>query len=317
MRIIAKHKGHILDYKVETRFQNNDFTTSTLAVTIWPDQTYPLFGEHYVKLSLYDRNNTRITEFRSQPFSEYQAYLTPKYVASVSATVEKPALWTAETPELYTLVLELQDKNGTTIDIESCRVGFRQLDITERGILTLNGKRLVIRGVNRHEFCPSSGRVVSVDRMREEICCMKRLNFNAVRTCHYPNNAVWYDLCDEYGIYLVDEANIETHGYGGGLSSSPEWMNAYMERATRMVLRDKNHPSVLFWSLGNESGAGVNHAAMYGWIKEYDKTRFVQYESGFPKPNITDILCPMYPDMNWVADLMAVSYTHLTLPTKA
>ena len=134
-------------------------------VTIWPDQTHPLFGEHSVKLSLYDKNNAKVTEFCSKPFSEYQAYLTPKYVASVSATVEKPALWTAETPELYTLVLELQDKNGTTTDIESCRVGFRQLDITERGILTLNGKRLVIRGVDRHEFCPSSGRVVSVVRM--------------------------------------------------------------------------------------------------------------------------------------------------------
>ena len=305
VRILAKHKCHIIDYKVDTKFRNNDFTTSTLTVTIWPNQAYPLFGEHHVKLSLYDKNHTKITEFCSKPFSEYQAYLAPKYVAQVSATVEHPVLWTAETPELYTLILELQDKNETTIDIESCRVGFRQLDITERGILTLNGKRLIIRGVDRHEFCPTSGRTVSVDRMKEEIFCMKRLNFNAVRTSHYPNNAIWYDLCDEYGIYLVDEANIETHGYGGGLSSSPEWMNAYLERASRMVLRDKNHPSVLFWSLGNESGAGVNHAAMYGWIKEYDKTRFVQYESGFPKSNITDIICPMYPDMDWVADLMA------------
>ena len=228
MRIVAKHKGHILDYKVDTEFENNDFSRSRLTVTIWPNRTYPLFGEHHVKLSLYDKNNSNITEFSIKPFSEYREYLAPKYVAQVSARVERPMLWTAETPELYTLVLELQDKKGKTIDIESCRVGFRQIHINERGILTLNGKRLIIRGVDRHEFCPESGRLVSVDRMKEEIFCMKRLNFNAVRTSHYPNSTVWYDLCDEYGIYLVDEANIETHGYGGGLSSSPEWMNAYI-----------------------------------------------------------------------------------------
>ena len=141
--------------------------------------------------------------------------------------------------------------------------------------------------------------------MRKEIAVMKRLNFNAVRTSHYPNSVKWYDLCDELGIYLVDETNLETHGYGGQLSASAEWTAAYLERATRMVLRDKNHPSIVLWSLGNESGAGANHAAMHGWIREYDKTRYVQYESGNPKSNISDVICPMYPTMSWLEDVMA------------
>lgn len=305
VRILAKSKYHILDYKVETLFHDNDFTESELSVTIRPCQANPLFGEQHVKLSLYDSGNNKLTEFCTQNFSEYAAYLRPKFVANVSAIIKNPSLWTAETPTLYTLVLELVGKTGNTIDIESCHVGFRQLEINKRGILTLNGQRLIVRGVDRHEFNPTTGRAVTIEQMKEDIFCMKRLNFNAVRTCHYPNCADWYDLCDIYGIYLVDEANVETHGYGGGLSSDPEWMTAYMERASRMVLRDKNHPSVIIWSLGNESGAGPNHAAMYGWIKEYDKTRYVQYESGFPKANITDILCPMYPNMDWLKDVMA------------
>lgn len=305
VRIVAKRKCHIIDYKIETLFNNNDFSESELSVTIVPNMTYPLFGEHYVNLSLYSPDNNKITEFATLIFAEYNAYLRPKNVAKVSATIKNPILWTAETPVLYTLVLELKDKDGKTLDIESSRVGFRQLEINKRGILTLNGKRLVIRGVDRHEFNPTTGRAVTVEQMKEDIFCMKRLNFNAVRTCHYPNCVDWYDLCDKYGIYLVDETNVETHGYGGGLSSDPTWMNAYMERALRMVLRDKNHPSVITWSLGNESGVGPNHAAMYGWIKEYDKTRFVQYESGYPRANITDILCPMYPDMNWLKDVMS------------
>ncbi len=305
VRILAKSRYHILDYKVETLFEEQDFSRAELSVTIWPVQTLPLFGEHHVKISLYDADRRKVTEFRSKDFSEYAAYLRPKFVAKASATVDAPKLWSAETPTLYTVVLELQDKEDTTLDIESCRVGFRELKIDSRGIFTLNGKRLIVRGVDRHEFHPTTGRAVTREQMKEDIFCMKRLNFNAVRTSHYPNSVDWYDLCDMYGIYLVNEANVETHGYGGGLSSDPEWMNAYLERASRMVLRDKNHPSVIIWSLGNESGAGATHAAMYGWIKEYDKTRYVQYESGYPGANITDILCPMYPNMDWLADAMA------------
>ncbi len=307
VRLVAKPKQRMLDFKVETLFENDNFSEAKLAVMVHPNNEEPLYGEHYVNLTLYDHNKQKVVEFQTMPFAQCGVYLLPKYVAFTSAKVPMPKLWTAETPYLYTLVLEMKDKDGVTTDIESCRVGFRQVKINDQGVLTLNGKRLVIRGVDRHDFCAETGRYVTKAYMREEIAVMKRLNFNAVRTSHYPDSVDWYDLCDELGLYLVDETNLETHGYGGQLSCSPEWTNAYVERAARMVLRDKNHPSVVLWSLGNESGAGMNHAAMYGWIKEYDKTRYVQYESCNPKGNISDIICPMYPKMDWVADVMANS----------
>lgn len=308
VKIIARSKIRIQDFKVETLFEDNDYTKACLSVMIHPRRDFAMFGNCHVRLSLYDQCQCPVVQWTTRPFSQYPAYLQPpRYVALTKVTVDHPHLWTAETPYLYTLVLETVDVNGAVTEIESCRVGFRQLEINDQGILTLNGRRLVIRGVDRHEFCPEQGRTVSRDYMKKEISVMKRLNFNAVRTSHYPDCEDWYDLCDELGIYLVDETNLETHGYGGGLSSSPEWTAAYVERASRMVLRDKNHPSVILWSLGNESGAGCNHAAMYGWIKEYDKTRYVQYESGNPGKNISDILCPMYPQMPWVLDAMADS----------
>ena len=133
---------------------------------------------------------------------------------------------------------------------------------------------------------------------------MKALNFNAVRTCHYPKDNLFYDLCDELGLYVVDETNLETHGYGGGLSDDPRWAQAYLTRAMNMCLRDKNHPCVIVWSLGNESGVGANHGAMYGWLKFYDN-RPVQYESGGSLPGISDILCPMYPSRDWVETCMS------------
>ncbi len=305
VRIYAKAKQRILDYKVETLFEQNDFDKATLSVMVHPNNQVPLYGEYHVEMTLYDADKKKVAELNTIPFAKCTAYLDSRYMAKPSVEIDKPLLWSSETPYLYTLVLEMKDAEGNTTDIESCRVGFRQVRINERGVLLLNGKRLVIRGVNRHEFCPEGGRHVTKEYMRREIIRMKQLNFNAVRTCHYPDSVDWYDLCDELGIYLVDETNLETHGYGGQLSSDPEWTHAYVERASRMVLRDKNHPSVILWSLGNESGAGMNHAAMYGWIKEYDKTRYVQYESNNPGKNITDIIAPMYPQKAWVEEVMA------------
>jgi beta-galactosidase len=179
----------------------------------------------------------------------------------------------------------------------------RQLDIHE-GVVRLNGRRLVVRGINRHEFHPRRGRALTLADMREDIVRMKRLNFNAVRTSHYPNDERWYGLCDELGLAVVDEANLETHGLEALLSHEPSWAAAYLERAIRMVLRDRNHASVLFWSLGNESCVGPHHAAMAAWIREADPTRPVQYESGFPGPAISDILAPMYPSLDWVSQLL-------------
>jgi beta-galactosidase len=219
--------------------------------------------------------------------------------------VTNPKKWTAETPYLYTLLLTLLDPQGGETDYESCKVGFRRVEINAEGVITINGKRLIFRGVDRHEFHPETGRAVSEERMRQEIIAMKQLNFNAVRTSHYPNDPRWYDLCDEYGMYLIDETNLETHGIQASLSRNAEWANAYLDRAVRMVMRDKNHPSIVAWSLGNESGVGMNHAAMAGWIRFYDPYRLVQYESSDPDSRVSDIRAPMYPQMSWVADVMA------------
>jgi beta-galactosidase len=163
----------------------------------------------------------------------------------------------------------------------------------------------VLRGVDRHEHHPERGRALTEEDMRTEIKLMKQLNFNAVRTSHYPDHPFWYDLCDEYGIYLIDEANIETHGVWDDLSNDPLWAHAYMERATGMVLRDKNHPSVLFWSLGNESGVGPHHAAMAAWIRAYDPTRLIHYESGRPGPEVSDVFSVMYPNLDWIKMVLA------------
>ncbi|MBR9873745.1 MAG: beta-galactosidase [Vibrionaceae bacterium] len=221
--------------------------------------------------------------------------------------VNDPKKWTAETPNLYRLVVSLLDENGTHLESEAYQVGFRKVEITD-GQLKLNGQPLLIRGVNRHEHHPELGHVMTEEDMIRDICLMKQHNFNAVRTSHYPNHPRWYELCDQYGLYVCDEANIETHGMQpmNRLSSDPQWSNAYMSRYTQMVMRDKNHPSIIIWSLGNESGHGSNHNAMYAWSKDYDPSRPIQYEGGGSNTSATDIIAPMYARVNTVIEDEAV-----------
>ena len=214
---------------------------------------------------------------------------------NVSLRVDQPALWSAEIPALYRLTLELRNGQGQVLDVEACDVGFRRVEISN-GLLKLNGKPLLIRGVNRHEHHPKHGQVMDEATMRRDIELMKQHNFNAVRCSHYPNHPLWYRLCDRYGLYVVDEANIETHGMVpmSRLADDPRWLPAMSERVTRMVQRDRNHPSIIIWSLGNESGHGANHDALYHWVKATDPTRPVQYEGGGANTAATDIVCPMY-----------------------
>ena len=211
--------------------------------------------------------------------------------------VEQPVKWSAESPYLYTCVLSLLDSSENMLEVVSCRVGFRKVEI-KGGQLLLNGIPILIKGVNRHEHDPLAGRAVSEEFMVKDIQLMKQFNINAVRTSHYPNNPRWYDLCDEYGIYVVDEANIESHGMGYDpdttLGNNPDWKLAHLDRTIRMVERDKNHPSVIIWSLGNEAGDGVNFASTYRWIKTRDPSRPIHYERALQGPN-TEIVCPMYP----------------------
>ena len=210
-------------------------------------------------------------------------------------SVQNPQKWTAETPNLYTLYTTLKNQSGKVIEVIPQKVGFRKVEIKGAQLL-VNGKAILIKGVNRHEMDPNTGYVVSRERMIQDIRIMKELNINAVRTCHYPDNNLWYDLCDEYGLYLVAEANLESHGMGYGnrtLAKNPDFALAHLQRNQRNVQRNRNHPAVIIWSLGNEAGMGPNFNACYDWVKKEDPSRPVQYEQA-GKGKSTDIFCPMY-----------------------
>ncbi|MBR6857006.1 MAG: beta-galactosidase, partial [Bacteroidaceae bacterium] len=215
-----------------------------------------------------------------------------------SFQVGNPYKWTAETPYLYTLYMTLQEPDGKVIEVVPQKVGFRKVEIRDRQLL-VNGQPILIKGADRHEMDPYGGYVVPLERMVQDIQIMKQMNINAVRTSHYPDDPRWYDLCDEYGIYLVAEANIEGHGmmYGPNpLARNPEYEQAHLERNKSNVITFKNHPSIIVWSMGNEDGDGQNFVTCYKWIKEYDKTRPVQYEGATGSPDHCDIHCPMYAD---------------------
>lgn len=218
--------------------------------------------------------------------------------ASLDIDVAKPSKWTAETPNLYSLVLTLKDGSNTIEAIQQ-KVGFRKVEI-KNGQMLVNGQPVLIKGVDRHEMDPDGGYVVSVKRMIQDIKVMKQLNINAVRTCHYPDDPRWYELCDKYGLYVTAEANLESHGMGYGdktLAKNTQYEQMHMERNQHNVLTFKNHPSIIVWSLGNEAGYGPNFEKCYDWVKGYDNSRPVQYEQAGQNGK-TDIFCPMYYDYN-------------------
>ena len=322
VRLIAKPEVHLRDWMHRVAF-DAQFKDATLTARAWINKPAgPLSVEDggsiafqaargwSVSFSLHD-NHGGVIASASAPVADSSPMYGPNsggiqeaLSAKVDLKVSQPDHWTAETPALYTLVMALHDPTGETVDWESTRVGFRQIAIVD-GMIKLNGQRLVFRGVNRHEFHPLRGRAVTLDDMREDLLAMKRLNFNAVRTSHYPNADAWYDLCNDIGMYVIDEANLETHGMGALASLDPQWACAYMERALRMYLRDRNHPCIVSWSLGNESHVGPHHAAMANWLRFSDPGRPVQYESAFPGPLVTDIMAPMYPELDWVRTVLS------------
>ena len=217
---------------------------------------------------------------------------------NTTLSVSNPAKWTAETPNLYTLTATLKNGNNV-VEVIPVKVGFRKIELKGDQIL-VNGKAVLFKGADRHEMDPDGGYVVSPERMLQDIQIMKQFNLNAVRTCHYPDDNLWYDLCDQYGIYVVAEANIESHGMGYGdktLAKNPSYKKAHLERNQRNVQRGFNHPSIIFWSLGNEAGDGPNFEQCYKWIKAEDPSRACQYEQARQKEH-TDIFCPMYYDYN-------------------
>lgn len=290
--LLTKPATQISDLRISTRF-NDDFSRAELAAEI--RMHGELRDDLRVTVQLWDGDvlvGEQTAPFGGEIVDERGAYHDR---ATLRLKVDNPSLWSAETPHLYRAVAQLHTADGELIEAEACDVGFRQISI-ENGLLLLNGKPLLIRGTNRHEHHPKHGQVMDEATMVQDIILMKQNNFNAVRCSHYPNHPLWYTLCDRYGLYVVDEANIETHGMVpmNRLTDDPTWLPAMSQRVTRMVQRDRNHPSIIIWSLGNESGHGVNHDALYRWLKSEDPSRPVQYEGGGADSAATDIICPMY-----------------------
>ena len=328
----GKYVGYSEDSKLEAEFNLTPYLKAgqknliAFQVFRWCDGTY-LEDQDFFRYSgvgrdcyLYARDKKRIEDIRVTPDldQEYKngslnialnlkgngkVNLTlkdasGKEVASTQAIkgnatieVENPHKWTSETPYLYTLYASLEGSN----EVIPVKVGFRKVEMKNAQLL-VNGKPILIKGANRHELDPDGGYVISPERMIQDIQIMKQFNLNAVRTSHYPNNNLWYELCDQYGIYVVAEANIESHGMGYGektLAKRNDYALAHMERNQRNVQRSFNHPSIIVWSLGNEAGYGPNFEAAYDWIKAEDPSRFVQYEQA-GKNGKTDIYCPMY-----------------------
>ncbi len=240
-------------------------------------------------------------EERAERWPHLYADLAPANVGDVTLRADVTGIrpWSSELPVLYPLTIVLRSPAGDVVEEVALRVGFRRVEIVGLD-LRVNGRRVFIRGVNRHDFDRNTGRVIAPDDMRADLVQMKRFGFNAVRTSHYPNDPAFLDLCDELGLYVIDEADIESHAFIDSVCHDPRYLNAFVDRVSRMARRDKNHPSVIIWSLGNESGYGTNHDAAAGWLRRYDPTRPLHYEGAIKwdwasGQTASDLTCPMYP----------------------
>lgn len=304
--LLARPMIHIRDFFVKSYLDDN-YTNGILNVRPRLNTSIREDVKNWTfETQLYDENKQKVF---SQPLvldaqtllkmEKKYPYGSERYPTYIDTTVNNVKKWSAEKPNLYTVVISLKNDKGELVESRSCKTGFRSIEVSESGELLINGVAIKLYGANRHDHHPETGKVVSLEDMRRDVVLMKQFNFNAVRTSHYPNDPRFYDLCDQYGLYVIDETNIETHGLAGKLSNDPFWANAYLERAVRMVERDKNHPSIIFWSLGNESAYGCNHAGMAGWIKEYDPARLIHYEGNKNKFMKESSNLDMYSRMYW------------------
>ncbi len=304
--LYATPKTHIFDIFAKTTFSNGDFSKARLSVDVTVHGE--AIGDYAVQLTLFAPAGQKLWQSWEQ-YAKDVAREVPKttFVRNFSDV----RLWSAESPTLYTLLVTLKNPSGEIIHATTQKIGFRQIEIKGRELL-INGQPVLLGGVNRHEHHETRGKAVDEASMVADILLMKRFNINAVRNSHYPMQDRWYELCDEYGLYVIDEANIEAHADYHRLCNDPRWTKAFVERGKNMVLRAKNHPSVIIWSLGNESGYGPNHDAMAGWIRGYDATRPIQYEGCISRNDggrewnngryTTDIVCPMYPTVQEIID---------------
>ena len=285
--LYAVPKEYVFDYHIQPKLDES-YKKGTITSEIKFNQT--TLKSHTLTVEVRD--------FKTNELISSKLHQTKKGLMSFSFTdvLGKVKSWTAESPNLYHVIIKIDD-HSEKAQIFQQQIGFRTIQIIGNQ-LTINGKPITIRGVNHHEHHPKTGHVITEELMKQDILLMKKYNINAVRNSHYPNHPKWYELCNEYGLYVVDEANIESHGYHIWdkeltLANNPSWEAAHMDRVERMYARSKNHPSIITWSLGNEAGSGSNFEACYTWLKTMDKSRPIQYEMS-QRTDYTDIEAPMY-----------------------
>jgi len=299
--VYARPQVHLYDFFAKPSLTNN-YTDGKLELEIqaW-NESAAQHGNYKIQLQLFDDQGNIIIDtlqttygLRRSNGSKTELHFSNSFTAAKQ--------WSAEIPNLYHLQLTLLTDKDEAVEVISKKIGFRNIEIKNAQLL-VNGKPVYIKGVNRHETDPYTNQVVSHERMLQDITEMKKMNINAVRDCHYPDDAYWYDLCNEYGLYMIDEANIESHGIGYDidktLANDPLWELAHLTRMKRMVLRDKNNPCIIMWSMGNEAGNGNNFYEGYHLIKGMDASRPIHYERAELDWN-SDVYCPMYPDPSYL-----------------
>ncbi len=292
-RLTGIHRGCFLWSAPQTQIRDYFFTTDL-------DASY-VNAKANVKVALTGESEGLTVEAKIMDGSTTIAQETVPAQSdlSIDFDVTAPKLWSAETPNLYDLVLTLKNGEGKVIDIRGSKVGFREVTIASNGSLLINGKRMIFHGVNRHDFSPVNGRAITPEEIEQDLLCMKRLNINAIRTSHYPNDPVFYDLCDKYGMYVLAEANVECHS-NRDLSSNSKFKNAMVERSQNHVRWMRNHPCIFMWSFGNESGNGNNFAAVQTAIKELDKTRPTHYEGASDYADVSSSMYASYETISYI-----------------
>ena len=295
VKVMAREKVALKDYFVKTTFDEKYEDASLSIESTFENNTKDGIKDYEIEYVLMDDNYENVIE--PITLKNVEINREQEKVFNTEVKIENPRKWSAEDPYLYRLLIKLKDSEGNILEIVPGKVGFRQIELKD-GNFYVNNVAILLKGVNRHEVDPDLGRSISIESMRKDLELMKQYNINAIRTAHYTNHPEFYNLCDEYGFYVIDEADLETHGFEitgdlSELAKDPKWEAAYVERVERMVQRDKNHPSIIIWSLGNESGMGPNFDAMRDYCHKHDDTRLVHYE-GDAEQKVGDISSTMY-----------------------
>ena len=327
--LLAQPKIAMNDFYVRTKLDAN-YRNAKLEIRpkVWVKENANQLDGWNISAMLYDaeKNEILAKSLQASVKDIYEERWPARDItkfAFMEVDIKSPQKWSTENPYLYTLVFDLKNPEGKIVEARSQKIGFRKVEFSKDNALLINGRPIKIKGVNRHDHSPIRGKALTREEMRKDVELLKQFNFNSVRTSHYPNDPYFLDLCDEYGIYVMDEANIETHHVGSLIPQTPSWTGALISRISRMVERDKNHPSIISWSLGNESGTGPGFAAAAGWVKDFDPSRFIHYEGAqgdpthplykedagfsvtswpsFSNPNdppFVDVISRMYPDLS-------------------